>query len=193
MNPEGIRRHPVAAGHESRGGRKRYTAGIFERLAWLEHRLLADHAGSLHFLAPAEPICDAPVPRAQLDCVRAAVDDLDGIGPEIFVALRRGALGEILWRHRDFDVACDGLIHGCSLVTMVSTAPPVWYWNAFRAGAQWSQLRHFSIRRDRTMIRSGEETGTAWLLACHHGFDSATRLVLERVPIPDGWRCRNHG
>jgi hypothetical protein len=32
-----------------------------------------------------------------------------------------------------------------------------------RAGAQWSQMRHFSIHRDRTMIVAGEEIETVWL------------------------------
>jgi hypothetical protein len=53
------------------------------------------------------------------------------------------------------------LVHGCLLITMVGQGPPFLYWIAFRAGAQWSQMRHFSIHRDRTMITRDEDIGTA--------------------------------
>ena len=43
--------HAVAAGHEAGRRRQRHAAGVFERLARLEHRLLADHAGTAHLLA----------------------------------------------------------------------------------------------------------------------------------------------
>ena len=47
------RHHAVAAGHEAGRRRQRHAAGVFERLARLEHRLLADHARALDLLQPA--------------------------------------------------------------------------------------------------------------------------------------------
>ena len=50
---------------------------------------------------------------------------------------------------------------GIATILALLVSYPLVYWIAFRAGAQWSQTRHFSIHRDRTMIARGEEIGTA--------------------------------
>src|SRR2546429_2743306 len=46
--------HAVAAGHEARWRRQRHAAGVFEILARLEHRFLADHAVALDLLQAPE-------------------------------------------------------------------------------------------------------------------------------------------
>ena len=48
------RHHAVAADHEAGRRRQRHAAGVFERLARLEGRLLADHARPLDLLQPSE-------------------------------------------------------------------------------------------------------------------------------------------
>ena len=58
----GLADHAVAADHEARRRLQRHAAGIFELLAGLEHRLLADDAGAAHLLAAAVGVGDAPMP-----------------------------------------------------------------------------------------------------------------------------------
>src|ERR1051326_4997199 len=82
------RDHAVRAGHETRRGRERHPARVLERLSRLEHRLFADDAGPAHFLRSPHGIGDAPVTRLKLYRLRPAVDDLDGIGPEILALVR---------------------------------------------------------------------------------------------------------
>src|SRR5438270_764155 len=82
------RDHAVSAGHEARRGRERHAARVFERLARLEHRLLAHDAGPAHLLGASHGVGDAPVARLKLHGLRAAVDDLDRIGPEILTLVR---------------------------------------------------------------------------------------------------------
>src|SRR5215471_19507995 len=65
--------HPVGAGHETRRGRQRDAAGIFERRAGLEHRFLANNARPAYFLLLPDAVGDDPMPRLELDRLIPAV------------------------------------------------------------------------------------------------------------------------
>src|SRR5208282_5609067 len=81
--------HAVAADHESRRRLQRHAAGIFERRAGLEHRLLADDAGAAHLLAAALRVGDAPVTGLELHRLDAVIGYGDCIGPKEVIVLRR--------------------------------------------------------------------------------------------------------
>src|SRR5580700_1098162 len=74
--------HAVSTGHETRWRLQWHTAGVFKRLAGLQHRLLTDHAGATHFLQPAVGVGDAPMPGLELHSFITAVGDRNGVGPE---------------------------------------------------------------------------------------------------------------
>ena len=57
----GFADHLIAAGHNTRRGRKQDAGGIFETLAGREHRLFADHAFALDVLPQAGGVDDDPV------------------------------------------------------------------------------------------------------------------------------------
>src|SRR5665213_3795301 len=103
--------HLVAAGHESRRGRQRHAAGIFEVLAWLEHRLLADHAFAADFLLATRGVGDDPVSRPQLNRLLAGIGDDDGVGPEELTPVGGRALGEEIRFDGDLDSAGNGAVH----------------------------------------------------------------------------------
>ena len=58
--------HAVGAGHETGRRRQRHAAGVFEILARLEHRFLADHAGAAHLLQASLGVGDAPMAGLEL-------------------------------------------------------------------------------------------------------------------------------
>src|SRR5262249_18628665 len=109
--------HAVGSGHEARRCRQRHATGVFVRLAGLEHWRLADHAGALHLLEPAVGVGDLPVPGLELHRRRAAIGDLDRIGPEVIAVFRRRALGEEARGHLDLDVAGGGAVHPWALLS----------------------------------------------------------------------------
>ena len=119
------RHHAVAAGHEAGRRRQRHAAGIFERFARLERRLLADHAGALDLLQPPERVGDAPMARLELHRLGPQIGDVDGVGPEEIAVARRRPLGNEAGRHRDLDLAGYGAIH----LSICLTIDVVWAWS----------------------------------------------------------------
>src|SRR5947207_4152354 len=107
----GFADHLIAAGHETRRGRKRDAGGIFEALAGREHRLFADHAFALDVLPPARGVGDDPVPRLQLHGLVAIIGDDDGIGPEIAGLLRRRTFRHEVRFDGHFDLAVHVEVH----------------------------------------------------------------------------------
>ena len=103
--------HAVAAGHEAGRRRQRHAAGVFERLARLEHRLFADHARAFDLLEPPERVGDAPVPGLELYRLSPQIGDVDGIGPEEIAVGRRGSLRQKAGRDGDLDLAGNGAVH----------------------------------------------------------------------------------
>src|SRR3954447_2182598 len=95
--------HFVIADHEAGRRRQRAAARVFETLARREHGLLADHAGTAHFLPAAETVGDLPMALPQLDGFVAAILDADVIGPDVMVLGWRGVLLQIERAHGDFD------------------------------------------------------------------------------------------
>src|SRR5262249_51613249 len=75
--------HPVSAGHDTRRGRQRNAARIFERSSGFEHWFLANNAGAAYFLRLADGVSDDPVAGLELDRLISAVSNFDRIGPEV--------------------------------------------------------------------------------------------------------------
>src|SRR5882724_11345787 len=107
----GFADHLIAAGHNTRRGRKQDAGGIFETLAGREHRLFADHAFALDVLPQAGGVDDDPVPRLQLHGLVAIIGDDNGIGPEIAGLLRRRTVRHEVRFDGHFDLACHGAVH----------------------------------------------------------------------------------
>src|SRR6478752_1307100 len=107
--------HLVAAGHETRGGRQRHAAGVFEAFARLEHRPLADHAFAVDFLLAARGVGNDPVPGSQLHGLGAGIDNDDGVGPEIMGSYDRGAFRHEIWLDGHFNLAGHGSVHAGKL------------------------------------------------------------------------------
>src|SRR5262245_42429482 len=102
--------HAVGSGHETGGRGQRYTAGIFEILAGLEDRFLADHAGTPDLLEPALSVGDAPVAGLELDGLTPEVGERDGVGPEKVTVFGGRAIGQKARGHLDLDLASHGSI-----------------------------------------------------------------------------------
>src|SRR5690242_15416911 len=86
--------HLVAADHDAGRRRQRRAAGVFEAVARLQHRLLADHAGAAHFLHAAERVGDPPMAVAQLHRLGPLVLDAHVVGPDIVRVRGRGLVFE---------------------------------------------------------------------------------------------------
>src|SRR5262249_34494947 len=107
-----LRVHLVFAAHRAVRRRERAAARIREGLAGLQHRLLADDAGSTHFLQLAVAVDDAPVARLELHRLDAEIGDLYRVGPEEAALSGRRFLLEELGTHGDLDASGHGLVHG---------------------------------------------------------------------------------
>ena len=79
--------------------------------ARLDRRLLADDAGSAHFLMPAGRVGDPPVALHQRHGFVAEIDDLDRIAPEIAAFVRIGAFRIEGRLDGDFDLMRHGFVH----------------------------------------------------------------------------------
>ena len=97
------RHHRVAAVHGADIGLQRAEAGVFEVLAGLQHRLLADDPGALHFLGLAVRVGDDPVPADELSGVGAHVGDRDVIREDVLFLFGRAAIGQELAGHLHAD------------------------------------------------------------------------------------------
>jgi hypothetical protein len=82
--------------HRASGRAQAAAAGVFKRLVWLEHRLLAHHAGAFDFFCHAVGIVDVPTARDELGGDVARVRDCDGVGKAKHAHARCGLLGQIL-------------------------------------------------------------------------------------------------
>lgn len=87
------------------------TAGIFECIAWIQYRFLANHAGAAHFLGAAIGIGDFPITIAQLHGVFAAIFDSDMIGPNEIIVGRRRLIVQIRWFDRNADIVGGFAVH----------------------------------------------------------------------------------
>ena len=59
--------HVEDPGHRAEGSRERTARSVFEGLARIESRLLADHTGTVHFLSMAGAVDDRPMAIQELD------------------------------------------------------------------------------------------------------------------------------
>src|SRR5688572_25328702 len=87
--------HLVRALHRSERSIERAPRRVLERLAGLEHRLLADHSGSAHLFHLAGAVADDPVARDQLAAAIALVVQPDRVQEEPLAVTRVGVLGRI--------------------------------------------------------------------------------------------------
>ena len=77
--------------------------------------------GAAHLLQLAVRVGDLPMPGLELHRARAAVGDLDRVGPEEIAVLRRRALGQESRRDLDLDAAGGGAVH-----RLDSLVPRIW-------------------------------------------------------------------
>src|SRR5690242_14442322 len=80
--------HMIGAHHEARRRIEWRARGVFETLAWLEQRLLADHAGPVYMLRATAGIGDLPGAAEQLHRLAPPVLDLDAIRPDVVAVVR---------------------------------------------------------------------------------------------------------
>ena len=86
-----IRRHHLIRSLHRTERRLQWAArSVFERLPWVESRLLTDDAKSPNLLDTIFGIGDGPVPTDQLYGIRALVGDLDRVEKKPEVAQRFG-------------------------------------------------------------------------------------------------------
>src|SRR4051812_14462515 len=97
--------HLIGADHEARGRGKWRPGGVFERLAGLERRLLADHARTLDLLHPPPRIGDLPVAGAERHRLEPMVFDSDGIGPDEMIIVGPRLAFEVFGLDDDADAA----------------------------------------------------------------------------------------
>ncbi len=74
--------HLEAALHRAERGAEGAEGRVFEMLAWIEYRVLADHAGTTNFLDMSVGVGDDPVTALESHSFVSAVGDADPIGKE---------------------------------------------------------------------------------------------------------------
>src|SRR5687768_7227087 len=88
--------HLETALHGTDRRAQRTGTRIAETLTRAQVRLLADHAGTAHLLLMPGTVGNDPVPRDQLDRLRALVADRDVVREQVVARARVGAFGHVL-------------------------------------------------------------------------------------------------